>query len=209
MGRIESDIGSREFDSSGSGMRNFTVNDESQPQQPQMTAAEVMAARQRKVQEYGQVSDSAKRRIELLVGIGRSKVDVPVETDNGKTTYSLRTLKSREVKKVLHLATELSDNKTSQLEGVLILRERVLAYSLYAIDGVDVDIMLNIVGNEHERIAARAAFLEEQDDSFIGHIYEHYEKLTKNNTAKYSVKTEEEAKEVAEQMTKSGEGPRA
>jgi hypothetical protein len=217
MGKIESSIGQRTFESSG--VRKYTVENagEDAPMrmpepETQITAEEIMAARQRKMQDMNRVSDSARRRIEMLIGIGRAKDDVQIQDDMGNVvTYSVRTLKSREIRHIVSLASELSRTKdVSSLQASHEIREKILSFALYSVDGVDIDVALNVFGaSDEEKFAARAAFLEELDDSVVNFIYSRYEQLNKKNIDRFSVKTEEEAKEVAEQMKKSGEGARA
>ena len=227
MGEIDSEIGGRRFQSSGP-QRHMTVPDESgyneeyyntpetrlaaaqraaegvSPQrQPQgLTAEQMFEARQQREANLNRASGHAKRRVELLVGIGRATRDVTINDKNESLTLSLRTLKSKEVRELLRLAQELAGNKDPDV--IYAVRERTLAFSLYAIDGIAVDTVLGTDGlSLNEIIYHRCSFLNELDENMMNYIYSEYQALTNDNAKRFGVVTAEDAKEVAAEVKKS------
>jgi hypothetical protein len=233
MPKIVSSIGSREFPA-GPGMRKFTVEDptmsdddfdnpsgrlrrhqqqEAQPKGPALedyTREEIMDARRRKMDEINRVSEPARQRTEILIGIGRATKNIEVVSGNESVTFSIRTLKGREIKQLMRYVGSLSStgSNITTSEASIVARDIILAWSIYAIDGVNFDLFLNISNqaNEDEILSDKLEFIENLDESLIGHIYSEYGILTKNNASRFSIKDEADAKEVSESIHKSGEG---
>jgi hypothetical protein len=154
-----------------------------------------------------------KRRLEILLGIGRGKKDVSLQTPEGRFTFSLRTLKGREQREVATLAETLKRVKSSEGAYVLSptsvyqLRTMALKHSLYAIDGIDIDMVLGQANQSYEdRISFREAFLDELDEDVLSYLFSAYESLVVEHTSKYNFSSEEDMKEVAEEVKKSGAG---
>ena len=174
-------------------------------QAPQPSPEEIMAAREDRAANMDRASSHAKRRVELLVGIGRSTRDIEVDGHQGKMTISLRTLKSREVRKLLKIANMLAQDKNPDV--IYAVREQTLAFSIYAIDGHNIDTVLGCEGmDEDECLHVRSMFLDELDESMLNFIYSKYQELSNENAEKYGVETAADAKEVAEQVRKSSQG---
>lgn len=214
MGVIKSPLGQQEFTSTS---RSFVVDDHSQddlpfppqpqaypqPQEPRMTADEIMAMRQRKIAEAQGIGGDARQRLNILLGIGRAIKDVTVETDDGMVTYSLRTLKGREQKHIVSLA-ELAD-KAKTVESTFPIRNTTIAYALRAIDNIDVDLLLGAAGHQLEdQLAIRLAFVEEMDDHLVRYLFDQHQKLVQENLIRFE--SPEDVKEVAEQIKKSSGG---
>jgi len=236
MSKILSDIGSREFDGSA-GVRKFTVEDptmsdddfdnpsgrlkrhrqaETQQRTPSIadyTQDEIIEARRRKMDEMNRISEPARQRIEVLIGIGRATKNVEIASENESVIFSIRTLKGREIKKLMRYVGSLSSTESNitTAEASIAARDIILAWSIYAIDGVNFDLFLNISNqaNEDEKLSDKLVFIENLDESVIAHLYSEYGVLTKNNASRFSVKDEADAKEVSESIHKSGEGARS
>lgn len=227
MGKIESPLGERNFQSTG--MRHFSVEDASgvdddgfyppaEPQQVQprrMTAEEAMAFRDQQLRQAtgggggngagGGADPNVKRRIEMLVGIGRQTRDVPIRTETGEATFSMRTLKSKEIRYLMKIAAEMA--KTESIDAIYAIREQTLALSVFAVDGVDIDIYLGVTGRSNEdRLAARKLLFDEMNENTLNYLYRMHEGMMDENAKMFSIKSDEDAKEVAEQIKKSGQG---
>lgn len=190
---ISSPLGNKTIDAPE--MKRFAVPDETETHQ--MGVEEVMAMRRQKMAEMSSVGDAARKRIEILVGIGRAVKTVSV----GETTYSMRTLKGKEMKYLAQKTSEAA--KSNVISSIYDGRSLALSMAIYAIDGIDVDIVLDCVGLP-ERLAARMAFYDDMDDALLSHLYSHWEILIKENNDKYAIKNDEDAKEVLASVKKSG-----
>jgi hypothetical protein len=151
-----------------------------------------------------------KRRLEILLNIGRGRKDVPLKTDNGTYVFSLRTLKGREQREVATTAEQLKRIRSETGEyvfapsGAHALRLVVLKHSLYAIDGIDIDVVLGQSGKPYEdRINFREAFLDELDEGLVAHLFAAYETLVAENATQFKLNSDEELKEVTEEVKKS------
>lgn len=204
MGNIRSSLGNTNFEG---GARTFTVNDSSDQEFVPVTPDEAAALRQRMIynsQEQQRSSDSsAKKRLEILLGIGRAVREVPLESFNGHVVFTIRTLKGREQRYIANLAESSDKNKPiTELFGI---RDQTLAYSVISIDGINIDDVLNITDlNDKDKNAAKLAFVSELDDSISGQLYKEFQQLVVEN--RIDLKTDTAVKEVAEQIKKSDQG---
>jgi hypothetical protein len=157
----------------------------------------------------------AKTRVEIITGIGRKTKDVPVDMGNGQvTTFSIRTLKGKEH---FALAEVIEGSKTIRThDGEMMMtitsaydiRIETLKHALYAIDGVDINVVLGVSARPlEEQLAAREDLLHDMDDAFTKKLYKTYEELLQDIADKFGVKNEKDAKELAEAINKSGEAP--
>lgn len=221
MVKFNSSLGTQTFESTED-PRSFLVDDmsgaeEAPPQRPRqqqrrpqfqevastrdMSADEVMALRNQRIAEARGISAESRQRLEILLGIGRATKNVTVEAETGTVTYSLRTLKGREQKHVVSLAEQADKLKT--VEATFPIRNTTLAYALYAVDNIDLDLYLGTTGSPMEdRLATRLAFIEEMDDHLIRYLYDQHQELVKENLVRFQ--SPEDVKEVAEQIKKSG-----
>jgi hypothetical protein len=215
-GRVISSIG--EGKSQG-GARTWNVPDESgepqaAPDMQEVTPEQINAIRSKfmergREEAQGKLSD-AKKRVELLIGVGRRTRDVFIDVDGKKTKFSLRTLKGSE-QRLLSQVIERSE-RASLPGGRIIftptsiydIRQEALKHSLFQIDGVDVDLILGCDNQPIEvRLEQREVLLNEMDDALTAHLFTEYEKLSRETADGYGVKNEKDAKEVAEAIRKS------
>lgn len=152
-----------------------------------------------------QPSKAAKRRIEMLVGIGRQTLDVEVATESGSAVFSLRTLKSKEMRSLVNIASMLA--KAEDPDAIYAIREASLALAIYAIDGVPIDVILDTQGlAEPARVAARKDFLDDMDEHTLNYIFIKHEELVASSAKQFGVHSAADAKEVAEELKKSSKG---
>jgi hypothetical protein len=146
-------------------------------------------ARKAKVSGKERLSEGARRRIEMLVGMTRLTRTVEIEGN----TYVLQTLKSRELRDGIVATAEFDGTVQFSFETA----KQLLARSLIQVAGVGIDEFLN----SHD-LSAKLSFVEELDQALLNRLYSEYIILNKEAQDKYSIKTPEEAKEVIEDLKK-------
>jgi hypothetical protein len=146
---------------------------------------------QKKLKREGRdrLSEGARRRVEILVGMSR----ISREFDIGGYKYKLQSLTSKELREAIVGAAEFDG--TVQL--VFETRKQLLARSLIVVAGTDINDFLS--SND---IKTKLDFIEELDHSLLLRIYNEYTLLVNEVNEKYTLKTEEEAKEVLEDLKK-------
>ena len=220
MTKFESQIGSRNVPSS---MREFNVPDDSgsqprpthtfdtsppvfdnnvmrdfesrmQAPPPQIREIsdfekQVLEAKKLKREGKERLSEGARRRVEMLVGMSR----LTKECELGGNLYKLQTLTSKDLREVVVAASEFDG--TVQL--VFETRKQILARSLIVVAGVDINQFLN--SNE---LSAKLDFIEELDHALLLRLYNEYISLAQEVEEKYSLKTDNDVKEVLEDLKK-------
>lgn len=188
------------------GMRTYEVPDESEgfeeqglPQTatthpPQPSQSEIEArmrqARQAKASGHTPITPQAKERIEYLAGIGRLTRDVPV----GGVIFTLRTLKAKENREAI-----LAASQVSRVETLFEGRRQQLARSITKIDGIEIDYVLGT-----QDLQARLDYIEEAlDENVVNYLYEQYAALNDEAVEKYGLRTEQQVKQVVEEVKKS------
>lgn len=157
----------------------------------EMTEGEmqILAAKKAKREGKERLSDGAKRRIEILIGMTRLTRDVDID---GKL-YRLQTLKSKELREALVSTTEFDG--TIQL--IFETRKQLLARSLIVVAGVEIEQFLS-----SDDLQSKLDFIEEIDHSLLVRLYAEYVSLSNEAQDKYALKTVEEMKEVADELKK-------
>lgn len=200
---FRSAIGSRTTPEN-TGMKRFTVDDAT------ISPEEALEMRRQKVEAQNKASPNVKKQLELRLGIGRVYKDVLVNDGEQEVTFTVRTLKGYETRQLLRylgtLAKGAKENDDSSSDLVLALRTFTLVLAIHAVDGVDFDQALGCYGQDDEiRYDQRAAFIEELDDAVINYVYAEYEIMNQSHKDKYTIKTDEQAKEVAQEIKKSSQ----
>lgn len=149
----------------------------------------VSQARKLKATGKERLSVGAKRRVEALCGMFKNHIDVDIDGQ----LFVLRTLKGGEMKAALIAASEFNGTVSLPFET----RKYLLSYSLVQIAGTEVEMFLG-----DNSIEARMEFLEELDDSILNRLYGAYIDLVNETNAKYAIKNEADAKEVAADLKK-------
>jgi hypothetical protein len=218
MTNIRSSIGESNF--AGQGQKRLVVGDESGAQSfvpgqkidPAIANTLRRQAQENKEQVEQRNLGDSRRRVEIITGIGRRFKEVPVETSEGTVIFTIRTLKTFE-QTCLSQVIEQSERLTMD-DGRIVfaptsiakIRIEALSHALFLIDGQSIDIILGTANSTYEeQVIARKELIEEMDGALIVHLYENYEKLAKETYDGYAPKNIEEAREVAEAISKSGE----
>lgn len=135
------------------------------------------------------LNEGARRRIEMLVGMSRTTH----EADIGGNQYAFQTLGSKEMRTAIMAASAFDGSVQSPFE----IRRQLLGYSLTKIAGLDV---AQFVGSND--IEAKLELIDNLDDALLNRLYDEYLLMVKESREKYAIKTEEDAKEVAEDLKK-------
>ena len=222
MPKFDSPIGSKQFQ--GQPMRDLSVSDDSGYDQPpprqarhvhepmpefdersmrefqsqgpgpsirEMTDLEknIHAAKKAKREGKERLSEGARRRIEMLIGMTRLTKDI----DIAGQMYKLQTLTSEELRDAIVAAAEFDGT----VQFIFETRRQLLARSLTVVSGVEIDQFLN-----SRDLEDRLYFIELLDHNLLIRLYNEYVTLSKEAQDKYSPKTEEQVKEVLEDLKK-------
>lgn len=150
---------------------------------------EIRDARLAKIKGKEKINDSAKKRIEMLIGMTRLTREIEIEGNS----YVLRTLKSKEMRDAMTSVIPFDGTVQAPYE----IRSQLLARSLTHVAGIEVEQFLG-----SSTLESKILFLEELDDSLLTRLYNEYIILADTAKNKYAVKNEEEAKEVLEDLKK-------
>jgi len=150
---------------------------------------EMRAAKEAKRTGKERLNDGAKRRIEMLLGMTRTLREVDIEGN----VFVLRTLKGDEMRQAIASASAYDGTVQSPYE----VRKQLLARSLTQVAGVDINQFIG--GNSLEH---RFLFVDELDEALLSRLYDEYVILAKEARSKYAIKTEEEVKEIVEDLKK-------
>lgn len=173
-------------------MRQF--EDNMHPSPPQMREVnnveqQILEAKRAKREGKERLSDGARRRIEMLVGMTRLTKDVEIDGQ----LYRLQTLKSRELREALVATSEFDGS----IQLVFETRKQLLARSLIVVAGMEIGQFLS-----SDDLQTKLDFIEEMDHSLLLRLYNEYVILANDAQDKYSLKTEEQVKEVIEDLKK-------
>lgn len=150
---------------------------------------EIKQARQEKLRAQTNLSDGARRRIEMLIGMTRVTREVIIENNN----YVLQTLKGKEMREAIMMASEYDGTVQSPFE----IRRQMLARSLCRVANVPIE---QFIGDNS--LEARLDFVDELDDMLLNRLMDEYSELTKEAKSKYAMTTPEQVQEVAEDLKK-------
>ena len=218
MVQVKSTIGDANFQNPR--QKNYVVNDETLPQgrevqqqreiSPSVAAGLRRQAMEKQEEVENRALQEAKRRVEIITGLGRKTKDVKIETDEGNLTFTLRTLKTFE-QNCLAQVVESVDRITLPSGAVSFtptsmfkIKTEALSHSLFLVDGQSVDVVLGTANMDYEdQVASRKDLVREMDGALIDHLFLEYEELSKEAYDGYAPKTAEEAKEVVETVRKS------
>lgn len=162
---------------------------QAQARSPAEIEKEIREARLAKAKGKEKISEGAKKRIELLIGMTRLTREAEIEGN----TFILRTLKSKEMREAMISVIPFDGTVQAPYE----IRCQLLARSLTHVAGVEID---QFIGSD--KLEDKLLFLEELDDSLLTRLYNEYVILVEASKNKYSVKNEEDVKEVLEDLKK-------
>jgi hypothetical protein len=165
------------------------------PEVPSMTESQAQMeqqfreAREAKITGRERLNDGAKRRIEILLGMTRHTRTFLI----GANSFTLQTLRSRELREAVMAATLFDGSVQSPFE----IRKQLLARSLIQIAGADAD---QFFGSSDMEVKLSA--IDEFDHYLLTKLYDEYLAMVKEAQQKYSASTNEQAQEVVEDLKK-------
>lgn len=181
-----------EFDQNA--MREFEAEMQPRPgplSMKSLSAVEQQMLEAKRAQREGKqrLSEGAKRRINMLIDMVRLTKDVDID---GKL-YRLQTLQSKELRDALVATSEFDGS----IQLIFETRRQLLGRSLVVVAGVDISEFLS--SNE---LSDRLDFIEMLDHSILMRLYNEYTALAQEAESKYAIKTEQQVKEVLEDLKK-------
>jgi hypothetical protein len=129
------------------------------------------------------LTEGAKKRIDLLLGITRLKRTVKI----GEINFVLQSLKSKEIEYCMLKAAEADNN----LKALYILRKYQLAKSIVEIANNPIEVFLS-----SNTLESKLSFIDELDDSVVITLNREYKILAKEAKERYEVKAEELADDL-------------
>lgn len=184
-----------QFDENALREFNARMNPQGVPQMPQMSQDQAeleqqfREARESKRLGRERLNDGAKRRIEMLIGMTRGTRTATIENN----VYTLQTLKSKELREAVVSASVFDGTVQSPFE----IRKQLLARSITQVAGMDFG---QFVGSAE--LDTKLAAIEEFDHYLLGRLYDEYLTMVQEARDKYAIKTEDDAKEVIEDLKK-------
>lgn len=151
---------------------------------------ELMAAQDARRTGKEKISEGAKKRIEMLLGMTYTTKEVNIDGN----IFILKSLKSKDMREALIVTAEYDGTVQAPYE----MRRQLLGRSITHVAGVEIE---QFIGSNN--LNSKLSFLDELDESLLSRLYDEYVLLTKIVKDKYSVKTETDVKEVVEDIKKS------
>ena len=191
MPTFDSPIGVKKF--AAQNLKEFNVPDESDQQFEEQDfnqiEKDIKLAKEARRTGRERLSEGAKKRIELLIGMTRITRSVDLDGN----IFILQTLKAKEMREAIMEASKFNGT----VEGPFELRKQLLARSLVQIAEIDIEQFIS--SNDFQ---ARLDFIDELDDHFSNKLYDEYLLLSREAISKYSIKNSEDAKEIVQDLKK-------
>lgn len=164
------------------------------PQQPPVrelseVEQQILAAKKAKREGKERLSDGARKRIEMLLGMTRLTRDIDIDGQ----IYRVQTLTSEEIREALVSTAEFDGT----VQFIFEMRRQLLARALVVVAGVEIHQFLNSYDLED-----RLYFIELLDHALLIRLYNEYNDLAQQAQNKYSPKTEAQVKEVLDDLKK-------
>lgn len=153
------------------------------------SADEIYTAKKERQSGKEKLSVGAKKRLEMLIGMTRSTREVEID----KNIYILQSLKSKELRDVITAAAAFDGSVQFPFE----FRKQILARSLVQIAGMEME---QFIGSSD--LEVKLEVIEEMDHNLSLRLYREYTALVQESQEKYSIKNEEEVKELVEDLKK-------
>lgn len=153
------------------------------------TEQQFMAAKRAKREGKERLTEGARRRVEMLIGMTRLTREIEI----GGNQYRLQSLSSRELRDAISATAEFDGS----VQFIFETRKQLLARSLVIIAGVETAQFLH-----SSELEVRLDFIEEMDHALLLRLYQEYNLMAKEAQDKYAIKTQEEVKGVIADLGK-------
>jgi hypothetical protein len=169
--------------------RTFMVTDEREDEEVEQDLRQkIENIKEEKVKQEKYISSSAKERLEIILGLGRSTV----ETEFEGVKFTLRSLKSYEMRDLFLAGSKGETNA----EAMWLIRNHTVAKALEKIDGQPVSIQIG-----SKDFDAKLAMVEEMDEELVEFLHRNYKKMLDGNKAKFKL-DEDVTEEVVSDLKK-------
>ena len=135
------------------------------------------------------ITDGAKRRIDMLLGLIKVTREVVIENN----VFILKTLKAKDMRDVMIGTFEFEGTIQAPYE----MRKQLLGRSLTHVAGIEIE---QFIGSPS--LESKFAFIDQLDESLSNRLYDEYVLLSNSAKEKYSIKSSEDMKEVIEDLKK-------
>jgi len=135
------------------------------------------------------LGDTARKRIEILTGLGRLEREVEIEG----VKFGLHSLKGRELREIFAAIAPWDGTVELSFE----LRKQTLARSLHRVFDTDLDLYLG-----SDSLEARLAIVEEMDEAILSRLHTEYQLLVDEINQKYAIKTAQDGANLADSLKK-------
>lgn len=153
------------------------------------TERQIMEAKRAKREGRERMSEGARKRIEMLIGMTRMTKDIEIDGNH----YVVQTLKSIELREALAATVKFDGT----IELAFETRKQLLARALTMVAGVEITQFL-----DSDDLLVRLDFIELMDHSLLIRLYNEYSALANEAQQKYALKTPEEVQEVIADLKK-------
>lgn len=150
---------------------------------------QILASKKAKKEGRERLSEGAKRRIEMLIGMARMTKTIDVSG----TTFTLQTLRNEEARDILIASVQYDGTIEFSFENA----KQTLARSLIEIAGTSIDQFLS-----SSDLDVKLDFVEQLPQALFTRLFNEYVNLDNESREKFGLKTEVEVKEVVEDLKK-------
>lgn len=144
---------------------------------------------QKKTYQNAKLSNFSRKRLDILIGMSK----LSREFDIDGTVFELQSLSSGELRQVYIEAAKYDNTVQFPYE----LRRQILAKSLVKVAGLDIHDFMN----DYE-YKSKLLLIDSLGESFVSRLFNEYNILSEEVNTKYAIKTEEQMKEVLEDLKK-------
>ena len=150
---------------------------------------QILETKKAKREGRERMSEGARRRIEMLIGMSRMTKTFEV---NG-TSFTLQTLNNKEMRDVLTASVLFDGTVEFPFENA----KQTLSRSLIEIAGTNIDQFLS-----SSDLEIKLAFIEELPQALFNRLYNEYVVLDNESREKFAIKNDVDVKEVVEDLKK-------
>ena len=150
---------------------------------------QVKGAREQKRSGKERLSESAKRRIEMLLEMTHDRHKAKI----GENEFVFKTLTSIETREAIVAAAEFDGTVQSPFE----IRRQFLARSIIEIAGIEI---AQFIGSNS--LEARLELIDSLGESILNRLYDEYSIMVKESRDKFAIKSPEEVQEVFDDLKK-------
>jgi hypothetical protein len=166
----------------GSPLKEFVVPEgdflESEDEEKSRMLREQHQLQMRAKKEKQPISESGKKRVEMLCGM----LSLTKEVKFNDTIFVVRLLRAKEAAQIASDILKL--NLTYNVENSYAFKHLTLAKALVSINNIDIDTFLDSANNDDK---AKQAFVEELQEFVVDYLFKKYTELNEEVKVKYGM----------------------